>query len=135
MADSVLACVWTVALTNTEGDEAVLLPLLHALCSVPHYGSPWWPGKAMEKVGAPGGFLAAPTYLPLFAIGYFLHEPGISSAERQHPPPLGGTGLVPDLPVGICAAASRFQLVVSRRVAVLIAGGISPLDLVLGAES
>lgn len=55
-------------------------------------------------------------------------EPGISSAERRRPvlhPPSGGTGLVPDLPEGLCAAASRFQLLVSRGVAVLIAGGIS----------
>lgn len=86
----------------------------------------------METVGsctqsAPGVFLAAPSSPPLSAIGCFL----ISRAPASRPPPpLGrdrfGTGSTG----GICAAASRFQLVVSRGVAVLIAGGISPLDLV-----
>lgn len=134
-----LACIWTVVLTTTQGDEAVLLPLLHALCSLPHHGSPWWPRKAMEKVSsrtrsAPGGFLAAPSSPLLFAIGYFLRRQTgnlISRAPAPRPPPplrrdrfgTGSTG-------GICAAASRFQLVVLREVAVLIAGGISPLDLV-----
>lgn len=90
-----LACIWTVALTTTEGDEAVLLPLLHALCSVPHYGSPWWPGKAMEKVGShtrstPGGFLAAPRSPPLFAIGYFLRRrTGILILPSSTPPQAG----------------------------------------------
>lgn len=93
----------------------------------------WRRGALTLRAPPVGFFLAAPRSPPLSAIGWFLRRQTgnlISQAPASRPPPpLGrdrfGTGSTG----GICAAASRFQLVVSRGVAVLIAGGISLLDL------